>query len=308
MFLKRFLFLLYLCAGSILAEDFDKQELTQGCMYMLDNFGVADTFFTSRICKDIIAEREDERHYGDSLYRIAQYDKCIAKMVEFNVKDTAYYQKLCKDFVIESMTNRDSVDKENRTKIIDVCVKQRMSPDGRDSSRIRNVCNRAANKLLRRQKARPHRQAAERPIVLATDSSKEKMTQECMYILDNFGIADTFFISKTCKSITVEIEDELHYGDSLFSINQYTQCATYLMDNNGITDTVKIQKICQKTAEKMVKNRDSDEKEYKEKLMDRCLMLKSSFGASEDSAHYRRICERSTNKSLRHQKARPHRQ
>lgn len=58
----------------------------------------------------------------------------------------------------------------------------------------------------------------------------------------------------------------------------------------------------------MVKDRDSDEKIYKEKVMNLCLMLKFSFGASDDSAYYRKLCEKSTNKSLRHQKARPHRQ
>lgn len=77
-------------------------------------------------------------------------------------------------------------------------------------------------------------------IVLAKDFNKEELTKECMYILDNFGVADTFFTSKTCKSIIAEMEDEIHYGDSLFSINQYTQCVTYLMDDRGITDTVKI--------------------------------------------------------------------
>lgn len=306
--MKRVLLFLFLGTGFVLAEDFNKEELIKGCMYVLDDFGVADTFFTSKECKNIIAEKEDERHYGDSLYSIEQYDKCIAKMVEFHVKDTAYYQKLCKDFVIESITNRDSVDKENRAKIIDACVKQHASPDGSDSTHFRNVCNRAANKLLRRQKARPHEQADGHPIVLAEYSSKKELTKRCMSILDEFGIADTFFTSKTCKSIAVEIEDEIHYGDSLFPIEQYNQCATYLMDEHGVTDTVKIQKVCQKTAEQMVKDRDSDEKEYKEKLMDLCLKLKFSFGASDDSAHYRRVCEKSTSKSLRHQKARPHRQ
>ena len=305
--MKRFLLFLFLGTGFVLAEDFNKEELTKECMYILDDFGVADTFFTSKECKSIVAEKEDERHYGDSLYRLEQYGKCIAKMVEFHVKDTAYYQKLCKDFVIESITNRDSVDKENKKKIIADCVKQHASPDGSDSTHFKNVCSRAANKLLRRQKARPHEQAVERPIVLAVDSSKKELTKRCMSMLDEFGIADTFFTSKTCKSIIAEIEDEIHYGDSLFPINQYTQCATYLMDDHGVTDTVTIQKVCQKVAEQMVKDRDSDEKKYKEKSMDLCLKLKFSFGASDDSAHYKRICERSTNKSLRHQKARPHR-
>lgn len=99
--------------------------------------------------------------------------------------------------------------------------------------------------------------------VLAEDFNKEELTKECMYILDEFGIADTFFTSKTCKSIIAEIEDEIHYGDSLFPINQYTQCATYLMDDHGVTDTVTIQKVCQKVAEQMVKDRDSDEKNIK---------------------------------------------
>ncbi len=305
--MKRFLLFLFLGTGFVLAENFNKEELTKECMYTLDDFGVADTFFTSKECKNIIAEMEDERHYGDSLYSLKQYGNCIAQMIEFHVKDTAYYQKLCKDFVIESIANRDSVDEERRAKIIDDCVKRYASPDGSDSSHFRNVCNRATNKLLRRQKARPHKQAAERPIVLATDSSKEELTKGCMSMLDEFGIADTFFTSKTCKSIAVEIEDELHYGDSLFPINQYTQCAAYLKDDHGITDTVTIQKVCQKAAEQMVKDRDSDEKEYKEKVMNLCLKLKFSFGASEDSAHYRRVCEKLTNKSLRHQKARPHR-
>lgn len=306
--MKRFVLFLFLGASIVLANDFNKEELTKECMSILDDFGVADTFFTSKACKNIIAEMEDERHYGDSLYSLEQYGKCIAKMVEFQVKDTAYYQKLCKDFVIESIANRDSVDEERRVKIIDDCVKRHAFRNGSDTAHSKNVCTRATNKLLRRQKARPPKKTAERPIVLAKDSSKEKLTKECMSMLDEFGIADTFFTSKTCKSIIAEMEDEIHYGDSLFPINQYTQCVTYLMDDRGVTDTVKIQKVCQKVAEQMVKDRDSDEKIYKEKVMNLCLMLKFSFGASDDSAYYRKLCEKSTNKSLRHQKARPHRQ
>lgn len=79
---------------------------------------------------------------------------------------------------------------------------------------------------------------------LAENFNKEELTKECMCILDNFGVADTFFTSKTCKSIIAEIEDEIHYGDSLFPIEQYNQCATYLMDDHGVTDTVTIQKVC----------------------------------------------------------------
>lgn len=145
-------------------------------------------------------------------------------------------------------------------------------------------------------------------IVLSNDFNKEELTKECMSTLDDFGVADTFFTSKACKNIIAEMEDEIHYGDSLFPINQYTQCVTYLMDDRGVTDTVKIQKVCRKAAEEMVKDWDSDEKIYKEKVMNLCLMLKFSFGASDDSAYYRKLCEKSTNKSLRHQKARPHRQ
>ncbi len=277
-------------------------------MYILDNFGVADTFFTSKECKNIIAEIEDELHYGDSLYPIEQYGKCIAPTIKFIIKDTAYYQKIYyKDFAIESIATRDSVNKEFRGKIIDDCVKQNSSPDGSDTAHFRNLCQRATNKLLRRQKARPHKQGDELPIILAKPSDK-KLTKECMSMLDEFGVADTYFTSKACKSIILEIEDELHYGDSLYPIELYNGCVTFLKDNHGITDTVTIQKVCPKVAEVMVNERDSLEKESRKKLMDLCLMLKFSFGASDDSAHYRKICERSTNKSLRLQKARPHRQ
>ncbi len=144
-------------------------------------------------------------------------------------------------------------------------------------------------------------------IALADNFDKDRLTGECMDMLNDFGIADTFFTLKTCNDIVAEIEDELHYGDSIFPFIQYTKCMGQMVDY-GSTDTVKFQKVCTKVAEQMVIDRDSDEKKYKEKLMDLCLMLKPSFGASDDSAHYWKVCDRSTDRSLRHQKARPHRQ
>ncbi len=156
--MKRIAFFIFLCTGIALADNFDKKESIQTCMTMLDHFGVADTFFTSRTCKGIVAEMEDELHYGDSLYGIEKYNDCICLLAEFRYLDLDHCQKLCRDHAIEMMSKRDSINMEMRTREMERCMAKMPAFGKADSAEFKTICKKAANRAVRIQKARPHRE------------------------------------------------------------------------------------------------------------------------------------------------------
>lgn len=156
--MKRIAFFLFLCAGIALADNFDKDKLTGECMDMLNDFGIADTFFTLKTCNDIVAEIEDELHYGDSLYGIEKYNDCICLLAEFRYLDLDHCQKLCRDHAIEMMSKRDSINMEMRTREMERCMAKMPAFGKADSAEFKTICKKAANRAVRIQKARPHRE------------------------------------------------------------------------------------------------------------------------------------------------------